>query len=94
MAAIHPFADGNGRTARALATLVLYQRGFDFKRLFASGSQTNCTSSSPATQKIKDYQTSRQRPCLGLCFGMTQRRSLSPLKKKNYYEHKYQRFRK
>lgn len=35
MAAIHPFADGNGRTARALATLVLYQRGYDFRRLFA-----------------------------------------------------------
>lgn len=35
IAAIHPFADGNGRTARALATLVLYQRGFDFRRLFA-----------------------------------------------------------
>lgn len=35
IAAIHPFVDGNGRTARALATLVLYQRGFDFRRLFA-----------------------------------------------------------
>ena len=35
IAAIHPFADGNGRTARALATFVLYQRGFDFRRLFA-----------------------------------------------------------
>lgn len=34
-AAIHPFVDGNGRTARALATLILYQRGYDFKRLFA-----------------------------------------------------------
>ncbi|TSC56025.1 MAG: Uncharacterized protein Greene071421_44 [Parcubacteria group bacterium Greene0714_21] len=34
-AAIHPFADGNGRTARALATLVLYARGYDFRRLFA-----------------------------------------------------------
>lgn len=34
-ALIHPFADGNGRTARALATLVLYQRGYDFRRLFA-----------------------------------------------------------
>lgn len=33
--AIHPFVDGNGRTARALATLVLYQRGYDFRRLFA-----------------------------------------------------------
>lgn len=32
---IHPFADGNGRTARALATLILYLRGFDTKRFFA-----------------------------------------------------------
>ena len=35
IAAIHPFNDGNGRTARALATLVLYLRGYDFRRLFA-----------------------------------------------------------
>lgn len=35
IAAIHPFADGNGRTARAMATLLLYQRGYDFRRLFA-----------------------------------------------------------
>lgn len=35
IAAIHPFADGNGRTARTVATLVLYQRGYDFRRLFA-----------------------------------------------------------
>jgi Fic family protein len=35
LAAIHPFNDGNGRTARALATLVLYKRGYDFRRLFA-----------------------------------------------------------
>jgi len=32
---IHPFADGNGRTARVLATLILAQRGFDTKRFFA-----------------------------------------------------------
>jgi len=31
---IHPFVDGNGRTARVLATLVLYQRGFDTKQFF------------------------------------------------------------
>lgn len=35
IAAIHPFNDGNGRTARAVATLILYQRGYDFRRLFA-----------------------------------------------------------
>lgn len=32
---IHPFIDGNGRTARTLASLVLYLRGFDTKRFFA-----------------------------------------------------------
>ena len=32
---IHPFVDGNGRTARALATLILAQRSFDTKRFFA-----------------------------------------------------------
>jgi len=32
---IHPFIDGNGRTARVMATLVLYKRGFDPKRFFA-----------------------------------------------------------
>lgn len=35
IAAIHPFADGNGRSARAMATLVLYKMGYDFRRLFA-----------------------------------------------------------
>ena len=33
---IHPFLDGNGRTARTLATLILYKSGYDTKRLFSS----------------------------------------------------------
>ncbi len=32
---IHPFIEGNGRTARAMATLVLYTGGYDFKRFFS-----------------------------------------------------------
>jgi Fic family protein len=32
---IHPFVDGNGRTARIIATLILYKSGFDTKRFFA-----------------------------------------------------------
>jgi len=33
---IHPFIEGNGRTARAMATLALYAAGYDFKRFFSS----------------------------------------------------------
>ena len=35
LARIHPFVDGNGRVARAMAILVLYREGYDVKRFFS-----------------------------------------------------------
>ena len=35
LAAIHPFVEGNGRTARAFATLILFLEGYDIRRLFS-----------------------------------------------------------
>ena len=35
MVAVHPFWDGNGRTARGLATLVLQRNGYGFRKLLA-----------------------------------------------------------
>ena len=35
LVAIHPFWDGNGRTARGLSTLVLQRTGFGFKKLLS-----------------------------------------------------------
>jgi len=32
---IHPFVDGNGRVARAVANLVLFKNGYDVKRFFS-----------------------------------------------------------
>lgn len=32
---IHPFTDGNGRTSRAFATLVLFLEGYDIKKFFS-----------------------------------------------------------
>ncbi|PIS14823.1 hypothetical protein COT64_00590 [Candidatus Shapirobacteria bacterium CG09_land_8_20_14_0_10_39_12] len=33
--AVHPFVEGNGRTARALATLVLFTENYDIKKFFS-----------------------------------------------------------
>jgi Fic family protein len=35
LVAVHPFWDGNGRTARAVATYVMYQNGYHFRRFHA-----------------------------------------------------------
>lgn len=35
LAGIHPFVEGNGRTARAFATLMMFLEGYDIKRLFS-----------------------------------------------------------
>ena len=32
---IHPFVDGNGRVARALASVILYQEGYDIRKFFS-----------------------------------------------------------
>ena len=38
---IHPFMDGNGRSARMFTTMLLYQRDYDFKYLFDLSSYYN-----------------------------------------------------
>jgi len=35
LVAIHPFTEANGRSARAFATLILYQEDYDIKKLFS-----------------------------------------------------------
>lgn len=38
---IHPFVDGNGRTARALTSIILFLKSFDIKKYFSLDEQYN-----------------------------------------------------
>lgn len=53
---IHPFLDGNGRSARLLSTLCLYQNGYDFKKLFTISEyyDRNRTDYYKAIQSVRD----------------------------------------
>lgn len=55
---IHPFLDGNGRTARLLSTLCLYRKGYDFKQLFTISEyyDRNRTDYYQAIQSVRDNQ--------------------------------------
>lgn len=33
--AVHPFVEGNGRTSRAIASLIIFKEGYNFKRFFS-----------------------------------------------------------
>ena len=57
--AIHPFLDGNGRTARLVTTLLLQQSGYGFKRLLSLDSYYQ--------RQRDDYITALQE-CLGSKF--------------------------
>lgn len=53
---IHPFLDGNGRTARLLSTLYLYKTGYDFKRLFTISEyyDRDCSNYYKAIQSVRE----------------------------------------
>lgn len=55
---IHPFLDGNGRTARLLSTLCLYRSGYDFKKLFTISEyyDRNRQDYYQAIQSVRDHQ--------------------------------------
>src|ERR1700723_2992846 len=53
---IHPFVDGNGRSARLLSTLCLYRAGYDFKRLFTISEyyDRDCSNYYKAIQSVRE----------------------------------------
>ncbi len=59
LVAIHPFVDGNGRTARLLATLFLQRHGYGFRRLLSLDAYY---------QRNRDDYMEALRECLGPSF--------------------------
>ena len=51
---IHPFLDGNGRTARLFCALVLYRREYDFKDLFRLSTYYNRYERRPYYLALRD----------------------------------------
>jgi Fic family protein len=62
LVAIHPFVEGNGRTARAFATLVLIKSGYDIKRFFALEEQFD---EDPASYYEAFAKVDKQSPDIG-----------------------------
>ena len=60
LAAIHPFVEGNGRTARAYATLIMFIEGYDIKRLFALEEYFDRDAESYYTALIETSNQSRE----------------------------------
>lgn len=62
LVAIHPFVEGNGRTARAFATLIMLREGYDIKRFFALEEHFD---EDPAAYYDAFFQVDRQSPNIG-----------------------------
>ncbi len=70
---VHPFIEGNGRTARGMATLVLYASGYDFKRFFSLEEyfDSNVESYYTALQSVQQTENSDMTYWLEyFCYGL------------------------
>ena len=54
---IHPFQDGNGRTARLITLLLLYQSGHEVGRYISLERIINDTRSRPTTRRSNDRRS-------------------------------------
>ncbi len=62
LVAIHPFVEGNGRTARAFASLILMREGYDIKRFFSLEEHFD---SDPASYYEAFSSVDKQSPIIG-----------------------------